>query len=116
MNVFVEREDGVIVGVYANLQPGYAEEEMDEQDAEVLAFRAPPSPDLTMRQFRLGLLSAGLLSAVTAAVENLGEAARIEFEYASTVKRDNILVTSMIGMLGLTGEQVDAMWVNAANL
>lgn len=36
---FVERKDGKLVGVYANAQPGYAEEFVEEESAEVQAFR-----------------------------------------------------------------------------
>jgi hypothetical protein len=49
--VFVERgSNGAIKGVYANRQPGYAEEEMASDHADVVDFRvridAPaPSPD-----------------------------------------------------------------------
>lgn len=34
---FVQREEGRIVGVYANRQPGYAEEELSPNSAEMLA-------------------------------------------------------------------------------
>lgn len=37
--VFVERDgSGSIKGVYANLQPGYAEESLADNDAEVISF------------------------------------------------------------------------------
>jgi hypothetical protein len=39
--VFVERQDGVITGLYANFQEGYAEEELADDDPEVVAFKAP---------------------------------------------------------------------------
>jgi hypothetical protein len=43
---FVERRAGAIVGVYANPQPGYAEEQVADKAPEVQAFRdailAPP--------------------------------------------------------------------------
>lgn len=46
MTVFVEREGGVVVGVYSNPQPGRATEELADNDPDVVAFRNPP-PDLT---------------------------------------------------------------------
>lgn len=55
--VFVQRDSGNIVGVYANLQPGLAEEELPDDDAAVTAFRESiarirqkdaPSPDATL--------------------------------------------------------------------
>lgn len=39
---YVQRESGKIVGVYARMQEGYAEEELPDDDVEVLAFLAPP--------------------------------------------------------------------------
>ncbi|KAA3504588.1 hypothetical protein DXM27_05080 [Rhizobium rhizogenes] len=43
MGVYVQREAGSIVGLYANLQADIAEEFMDEDDTEVVAFLNPPS-------------------------------------------------------------------------
>lgn len=43
--VYVERDGGLVVGIYANPQPGRAEEELADNHADVLAFRNPP-PDL----------------------------------------------------------------------
>lgn len=77
-------------------------------------------PDLTMRQFRLGLLGAGLLDDVTAAIEGMQEpaksAAMIEFEYASVVVRTDPLVSTLAAGLNLTDEQIDALWRSAGAL
>jgi hypothetical protein len=45
---YVERREGVVVGLYANAQPGYAEEFLADDDAEVIAFQtpAPAAPHL----------------------------------------------------------------------
>lgn len=44
MTVYVERnESGGIKGVYQNPQEGYAEEAVDDTDAEVVAFREAPA-------------------------------------------------------------------------
>lgn len=44
MTVYVERDSGgAIKGVYQNPQPGYAEEAIDDQHPDVLAYLAPPS-------------------------------------------------------------------------
>jgi hypothetical protein len=37
---FVERREGEVVGVYANAQPGYAEEFLPEETKEVKDYRA----------------------------------------------------------------------------
>ncbi|TGR71432.1 hypothetical protein EN837_08440 [bacterium M00.F.Ca.ET.194.01.1.1] len=43
MNIFVQRSEGAIVGIYANFQEGFAEEPMDDSDPEVIAFLNPVS-------------------------------------------------------------------------
>ena len=77
-------------------------------------------PDLSMRQFRLGLLGAGLLQAVDVAIAAMPEpqksASQIEFEYATIVIRDNALVSGLASALGLTQEQIDALWLAALEL
>lgn len=56
---YVERnQDGVVVGIYANAQPGYAEEWLEEDHADVVAFRNPPVSrriELNKRQFYTAL-------------------------------------------------------------
>lgn len=89
--------------------------------AEVAAFLAPPVPaSVTMRQARLALLQAGHLAAVTAALAATpgmaGEAARIEWEYASTLERDSALVQAFAAQLGLSGAALDALFTTAASL
>lgn len=79
----------------------------------------PPVPDqVTMRQARLALLGAGLLDDVTAAIDALPEptrtAARIEWEYSTSVQRHRGLVQQLGSALGMTSEQLDALFIAAA--
>ena len=69
-----------------------------------------------MAQARLALLQAGLLSAVEAAIPNMGQAAQIEWEYRSYVRRDNVLVNEVKTLLGWTDQQMDELFVLAAGL
>ena len=71
---------------------------------------------VTMRQARLALLASGLLDDVTAAVAGAGQAAQIEWEYASDVGRNATLIQSLAGVMGLTDEQLDGLFVLAATL
>ena len=75
---------------------------------------------VTMRQARLALLGAGLLDDVDAAIDALPspqkEAARIEWEYSQEVQRHNGFVSALAPALGLTQEQVDALFLQAATL
>ena len=75
---------------------------------------------VTMRQARLAMLGAGVLSAANdaiAAMEGVqGDAARIEWEYAQEVRRDAPLVAGMAAALGLSETQIDGLFVAAAGL
>jgi hypothetical protein len=85
---------------------------------------APPAPRVpaavTMRQARLALFSAGLLSAVDTAIDALPEpqrtAARIEWDYSNELQRSNPLVAALTPALGLTDAQVDALFIAASAL
>lgn len=85
----------------------------------------PPNPvpvpqSVTMRQARLALHAAGLLSGVDAAIASLSEpaktAAQIEWEYASAVERNAGLVPAMAAALGMTDAQIDDLFITAATL
>lgn len=75
---------------------------------------------VTMRQARLALLGAGMLKPVNDALAVMGgiegEAARIEWEYATEVRRDSALVTGLTAALGLTDAQLDALFIAGAAL
>ncbi len=75
---------------------------------------------VTMRQARLALLQSGMLSQVNTAVAAMpgasGDAARIEWEFSSTVERNRPLVQSLVGALGLTDAQLDDLFRLAATL
>ena len=88
-------------------------------------FSAPVAvPDVpqsvTMRQARLALLSAGLLSAVDAAIAALPsphkEAAQVEWEYAATVERQSPLMGQLAPALGMSDAEMDALFVAAGSL
>ena len=79
----------------------------------------PPAPEsLTMRQAKLVLLHAGLLQAVEQAIANMpgvaGEAARIEWEYATFIERSNPLFALLSASLGLTDTAIDDLFRQGA--
>ena len=85
----------------------------------------PPNPvpvpqSVTMRQARLALHAAGLLSGVDAAIASLSEpaktAAQIEWEYASAVERNAGLVPAMAAALGMSEANIDDLFITAATL
>lgn len=88
---------------------------------DVLSDTQPTIPQrVQMRQARLALFSAGLLDAIDPTIEALPEpdraVARIEWEYSPDVKRHNGLVDKLAPSLGLTDEQVDALFIQAAQM
>jgi hypothetical protein len=91
--------------------------------AEYIAPDPDPAPIpsvVTMRQARLALLGAGLLGSINAAIDALPspqkEAALIEWEYSQEVHRNRPFVQLLAAELGLTNEQLDNLFIEAAQL
>ncbi|WP_373413718.1 hypothetical protein [Ensifer aridi] len=104
----------------------------ENPDAPVHVYVPPPPPtaeeiraampQLTARQFRLGLVSSDITpSQVQACLEAMPQGidrdkALIEWEYATTFNRMHPLIATVGAALGLTDEQIDAMWTAAIDL
>lgn len=75
---------------------------------------------VTMRQARLALQQAGLLQRAEDAIASMegvdGDVARIEWQYASQVRREQPLVQQLAAVLGLDGPALDALFTQAAAL
>lgn len=83
--------------------------------------RPPDVPaEVTMRQARLALMASGKLTQVNALIAAMpganGDAARIEWEFSSVVKRNQPLVLALGPTLGLTSAQLDSLFVLAQTL
>lgn len=100
--------DGVL-GVY----PQADWETMREDEMRA---RNPVPQQVTMRQARLALLSAGLLDDVEAVVSAAGRAAQLEWEYAAVVDRSNPAVAAVQQQQALTDVQIDDLFREAAKL
>lgn len=95
-------------------------------EADTIAWPEPPPiptpvpQSVTMRQARLALHAAGLLSGVDAAIASMQEpaktAATIEWEYASAVERNAGLVPAMAAALGMSEADIDNLFITAATL
>ena len=88
--------------------------------ARAAEIRRRSLPTLTAAQLRLALLGLGVAAAqVEAAIDAMPgteterEAARIQWEYATTFSRDHALVANIGVALGLTDEQIDNAWRDA---
>ena len=72
---------------------------------------------VTMRQARLALLQSGLLDTVeTAITTGTDEAMKIEWEYATDVRRDWASLIALTETLGMTAEQLDELFRLANSL
>ena len=100
--------DGVL-GVY--VQADWETMRDDEMRA-----RNPVPQQVTMRQARLALLSAGLLDDVEAVISAAGRAAQLEWEYAAVVDRSNPAVAAVQQQQGMTDAQIDDLFREAAKL
>ncbi|ARM14163.1 MULTISPECIES: hypothetical protein [Rhizobium] len=116
--VYVKRGDGVIQYIdYVN-QLGMGLEEMDDTAAEVQAFfhPRPPASSVSARQFKLQLLSAGLLDTVNAWVASQSREVQIAYEYSGTFVKDSPMMTAGFQAMGFTTQQIDAFFMAAAQL
>ena len=72
---------------------------------------------VTMRQARLALLQSGLLQTVQDAIANsTDEAMKIEWEYATEVKRDWASLVTLTAVLGMTSLELDDLFQLASTL
>jgi hypothetical protein len=71
---------------------------------------------VTPRQFRLALDAAGLLDAADALASQASRAVRVSWEYAVKIERTSPFIDQFATVLGLTAEQVDAIFDAAAFL
>ena len=100
--------DGVL-GVY--LQADWEQMREDE-----LRARNPVPQQVTMRQARLALLSAGLLDDVEMVIAAAGREAQLEWEYAAVVDRSNPAVAAVQQQQALTDTYIDDLFREAAKL
>ena len=100
--------DGVL-GVY--LQADWETMRKDEMRA-----RNPVPQQVTMRQARLALLSAGLLDDVEMVIATAGREAQLEWEYAAVVDRSGPAVAIVQQQKALTDAQIDGLFREAAKL
>ena len=80
----------------------------------------PIPQEVTMRQARLALLDAGLLSSVQTAINSLQEPAKtkaqIEWDYSNALQRDNSFVSVLGSALGLNEAALDNLFIAASKL
>lgn len=111
---FAWTDDGTIIGLESLTSP-----QKTLLQAVVAAHdptTQPASREVTPRQGRLALLSAGLLDKATAAVNAAGGATLITWEYASAWDRNDPLILQLGAALGLNAAQIDQLFTTASTL
>lgn len=123
MQIIVNQQTGRVTLIRADGEQREVPEGGDvaaEAEAFFGSIPAPIPQSVTARQARLALLGAGKLTVVEGALAQIpgaqGEAARIEWEYATDIRRDSPLIDALAPMLGLTSEQVDDLFRAAEGL
>ena len=94
----------------------YSQADWETMRDDEMRARNPVPQQVTMRQARLALLSAGLLDDVEAVISAAGRAAQLEWEYASVVDRSNPAVAAVQQQQGMTDAQIDDLFREAAKL
>jgi len=109
---------GVVYVFEDNENDGTAKEQYDQLWNQELKARLPSVA--TARQIRLALVDAGLLDSVQNAFTDLAEPlktkAQIEWEYATEIEKNSPLIQALYPKLGLTEDQLDDLFVAAANM
>lgn len=82
----------------------------DTLPAHLIPPPLPPPATLTARQIRLALNQMGLRDAVEAAVAAGPRDLRDWWEYSIELHRDHPMIATMADAIGVTAEQVDALW------
>ena len=94
---------------------------LDEYRVVDGALSIPVPSAVTPRQARLALLQIGKLDAVAAALAAIPDpaqrtAAQIEWEYATVIERNSLLVAGLSAGLGLTDADLDALFEAASRI
>ena len=110
-------------GVYEIVDGNRREMSQAELDAMLASLPEPDSGvpySVTIRQAKLQMSRAGILSAVDDFIAGMegqeGEEARIEWAYATELRRDHPLVAALGPQFDLTASDIDELFVEAAKI
>jgi len=106
---------GVMKVFEGNDNGGTAKEQYDRLWKQELKTRLPSV--VTPRQIRLALFDAGLLDSVQTKFNELSEPLKtkvmIEWEYATEIDKNSLLIQKLYPRLGITEEQLDDLFIAA---
>lgn len=121
---YVQRDENKnIVGDFAALQKGYAEEFVKEDDQGLLDFRAklakkflPPPVGCSPLQARRALTAFGMRDQIEKFIEQQDQDTRDAWQYAQIILRTNELLNAATQKLGMSEDQVDQLFKQAAEM
>lgn len=115
--IVVDDGQGSYIAHWGRAEPQPTAEELEaaRPAAEAAAARAA-MPTLTPAQLDLALLQFGLLDAVEAFVAAADRPTQIAYKRVQTFERSNPLLNTAAGLMGMTDEQIDAVWMYGAAL
>lgn len=120
--------DATVNGVaYTGIHPGvWLWGIVNSSGVTIAPYQEPETPAVsvptivTMRQARIAMSRAGLLTQVEAALASMtgqaGVEARIEWEYALTFERNHPLVQNLSAALGLSETTLDNLFLTASTI
>ena len=110
----VRTEDGRVIGFAAR-----SGNPCEANAADDIANQPAPAPvvpiEVSPWQIRRALNAAGLRASVEAAVAGASQDTRDGWEFASTVRRDNAMLSGMAAAMGMTSAQLDQLFISAAS-
>lgn len=105
--------DGRVIGVWANGEPT-----AENVESDIASPRQPepevPSP-VSPKQIRLALNAAGLRASVESAVASAPQSVQDTWEYATSIERNDPVLSAMAAALELTSAQVDDLFRAASS-
>jgi len=113
---YVERKDGVIVGVYSGPQVGIPLDFVEDSDIAATVRSFQPGMSVTPRQFRLALNATGMRANIEAYVAAGSQDMKDTWEFATVIERNSAIIAAGAAELGLTEAQIDDLFTLAASL
>lgn len=113
---YIERKDGVIVGVYSGPQVGIPLEFVEDSDIAATVRSFQPGISVTPRQFRLALNATGMRQAIEDYVSAGSQDVKDTWEFATEIERNSQIIAAGAAELSLTEAQIDDLFALAATL
>jgi hypothetical protein len=118
MTWWVHRNDGAVIVFAAQYeQAGYAEEQLEDDNAELLAFLNAPGPvpqTASSGDFMRALYDLGWYDAAKAAVASVGGLAQILWDRAAIFERQHPMVAQIATAIGKTSDDLDNLFRKTA--